>query len=192
MDKVSPLKAMRYARRQLGSRFNQVIKHALYANGVVTSETVRALSRLSRVSRICCFNYDDILEEASEAIGRDCVPVCEGDELNLLSERLLVFHPHGFLSRQQWPRDYDSSPIILSEDDYHELYSVPYSRANIIQAVLLLGHSALFIGISLMDPNTRRLLDVCRRLRVTQKHFALLRNPRYHPEAGGWELINYN
>ena len=42
---------------------------------------------------------NDILEEASEAIGRDCVPGCEGDELNLLSERLLVFHPHGFLSR---------------------------------------------------------------------------------------------
>jgi hypothetical protein len=60
-----------------------------------------------------------------------------------------------------------------------------------IQAVLLLGYSTLFVGMSLTDPNTRRLLDMCRRLRITQKHYVLLRNPRYHPKAKGWEPLAY-
>lgn len=191
LNKLSPLEAMRYARQQLGNNFNQIVKNALYSNGVAISETVSAITSLQKVRRICCFNYDDIIEEALMAVSRDCTPVCEDDELNLLSDKCLVFHPHGFLSRKVWPRDYDASPIVLSEDDYHELYSVPYSWANILQAVLLLGHSTLFIGMSLTDPNTRRLLDVCKRLRINQKHFALLQNPRYHPEAKGWEPLAY-
>lgn len=167
-----------------------MVKQALYANAPVVSDTLRAITRLSNIRRICTFNYDDLLETALLDAGRSYSTICEGDALNLLTEQLLIFHPHGFLPRKPSSR-YDSLGIVLSEDDYHAMYSVPYSWANVMQILLLHSYSILFIGMSLTDPNTRRLLDLCRQMRVVQSHFALQRNPRYHPEAKGWEPLAY-
>jgi hypothetical protein len=191
LQRASPLDAMRHARAQLGDKFNLAVKRALYVEPISASETLCAITRLTRIVRVCCFNYDDMLESAILASGRNCSPICEGDELNFHSEQVLIFHPHGFLPSQPSSRSYDSMRIVLSEDDYHNLYSALYSWANIVQIVLLHSYSVLFLGMSLTDPNTRRLLDLCRQMQVAQKHFALLRNPGYHPEAKGWEGLAY-
>lgn len=177
--KKPPLGAMRAARRVLKERFTPVVKECLYSTTPELSETVKAIVLLRKVRNICCFNYDDLLEEAYEQNGITCRPVIEGDELPSPSDDVLIFHPHGFLPRSA-PTLMDSDErIIISEDDYHELYSAHFCWPNMIQVRLLMSFSILFIGCSLVDPNIRRLLDICKRVQGGNKYYALLRRPTY-------------
>ena len=50
------------------------------------------------------------------------------------------------------------SPIILSEVDYLGQSSEPYSWGNVIQIATYCSHSALFVGLSMVDPHLRSLL----------------------------------
>jgi len=42
----------------------------------------------------------------------------QGDDLPLAGDEVLIFHPHGFLPRGMYSRDFSKEPRILSEDDY--------------------------------------------------------------------------
>jgi hypothetical protein len=176
--KKPPLGAMRATRRVLKKRFNSVVKECLYSTTPELSETVKAIALLRKVRNICCFNYDDVLEAAYEQNGITYRPVTEADELPLDSDDVLIFHPHGFLPRST-KRDYSEERIIISEDDYHKLYSSPHSWSNMIQVSLLMSFSILFIGCSLVDPNIRRLLDICKRVQVGNKYYSLSKRPTY-------------
>jgi hypothetical protein len=186
--KKPPLGAMRAARRVLKERFNSVVKECLYSTTPELSEAVKAIALLRNVRNICCFNYDDVLEVAYEQNGTTRRPVTEGDELRLHSDDVLIFHPHGFLPRSGFERKYSEERIIISEDDYHKLYSSPDSWPNMIQISLLMSFSILFIGCSLVDPNIRRLLDICKRVQVGNKYYSLSIRPTY---AYGPEWYRY-
>ena len=135
---------------------------------------VRAIVRMRKVRRICCFNFDDILETAFEEEERNFQCVTEGDEIPFLSDTTLILHPHGYLPRRRRSKRRASANIVFSEDDYHKLYSSPSAWSNLVQLVLLLDYSAVFVGCSLKDPNLRRLLDIVAQMRPKQRHYALL------------------
>ena len=77
---------------------------------------------------------------------------------------------------------------MLSEEEYHTLYSNPYSWANLVQISLLTTHSCLFVGMSLTDPNIRRLLDTCRALPIAHRHHAVMRAPTAGLQRGARKL----
>lgn len=181
--KYSPLDAMRMARRKLGQQFNSVVSKCLYSEAANLSSTVESIVSLRNVRRIICSNYDDLLEEGYTKLGVRHCPLVQGDSVPLESDDVLIFHPHGFLPRSTYPRDYSKDPIILSEDDYHELYAAPYSWSNVIQLNLLISFNMLFVGCSLKDPNLRRLLDISKKVRVPH-HFAIMRNPDFQLDEG--------
>lgn len=190
-----PIIAMRRARHKVGAKFNDLVREKLYDNPEIKiSETVKAIVSLKKFNSICCFNYDDLLEEGFYSVNAEVAPIIEGDKFDLDMSGFQIFHPHGFLPRLDILtkyRDYSNNRIILSEDDYHDLYSTPNSWANIVQLGLLLNSYVLFIGMSLKDPNIRRLLDICSKFQKRQKYYAILKNPQYHPEAKGWEGAAY-
>ncbi|MGZ8845080.1 MAG: SIR2 family protein [Pyrinomonadaceae bacterium] len=174
--RYSPLDAMRMARHKIGADFNSVVSKCLYATAASVSPLLESILLLRKVRRVICTNYDDLLEEAYTRLGIKCRPMVQGDDLPLDGDEVLIFHPHGFLPRRIYPRDFSKEPIVLSEDDYHELYSAPYSWPNVIQLNLLISFNVLSVGCSLKDPNLRRLLDIVKTVR-TPTHFALMRNP---------------
>jgi SIR2-like protein len=179
MSSLNPLDSMRMARRELGAEFNSVVTACLYEKGAASSRLVQAIVALKNVRRICCFNYDDLLEDAYSKAGVSFRRLIVGEQIPVDGQEILIFHPHGFLPRN----NHSSSPaIILSEDDYHELYMSLYSWANLIQLNLLLTSNVLFIGCSLKDPNIRRLLDVCKKTGSAQKYFAVMKRPDYESE----------
>src|SRR6185436_18817278 len=50
--------------------------------------------------------------------------------------------------------------FVFSEDEYHTEYSDPYRWSNMTMINQLGRFSGLFVGLSLHDPNLRRLIDV--------------------------------
>lgn len=55
----------------------------------------------------------------------------------------------------------DSTPV-LSEKEYHNLYKEAFHWSNVIQLQALARTTCFFIGLSMNDPNLRRLLDISR------------------------------
>lgn len=168
--------ASRYAKDKAGPVFNQIVHECLYDNDPIISSCVRAIAE-SGVAHICNFNYDDLLEEAIQTNGHDLVVAVPGEEFEFSHDKITIFHPHGMLARFDKKAEIENKKIVFSEDDYHNLYSDPYSWANIAQLSLLAGYSVLFVGLSMQDPNLRRLIDVSRSRGFKNRHFAIFRDP---------------
>jgi len=188
----SPRDAMRLAKHKLGHQFSSVVTKCLYLEATALSSSVEAIVSLHNVRRIICSNYDDLLEEGYTKRGTRFRPLVQGDVVPSDTDEVLIFHPHGFLPRGTYSRDYSKDPIILSEDDYHELYASPYSWPNVIQLNLLTSFNVLFVGCSLTDPNLRRLLDISNKV-CAPDHFAIMRNPdfelhdrKHQPDRPPW------
>jgi len=168
--------AARYARQKAGAKFNRIVHEALYQDDVELSRCVWAIAR-SGVRQICTFNFDDLLVEALLTEGKECVVATPDEPFRTTHEGSTIYHPHGILPRLFREKELDGAKIIFSEDDYHNLYSDPYSWANIAQLSLLTSKSVLFIGLSMQDPNLRRLIDTARSRGFNNQHFAVFRDP---------------
>ena len=136
--------AARYARQKAGAKFNQIVHDALYRDDVKLSRCVWAIARCG-VRQVCTFNFDDLLMEALLTDAADCVIATPDERFQVTHEGITVYHPHGILPRLYRNGELDSAKIVFSEDDYHNLYSDPYSWANIAQLSLLTSRSVLFL-----------------------------------------------
>jgi hypothetical protein len=78
--------------------------------------------------------------------------------------------------------------FVFSEDEYHTEYSDPYRWSNMTMINQLGRYSGLFIGLSLLDPNLRRLIDVTHRQYPDIKNYAILtRKPAQNAAAAASE-----
>jgi hypothetical protein len=68
--------------------------------------------------------------------------------------------------------------FVFSEDEYHAEYSDPYKWSNMTQISLLGRYTGLFVGLSLEDPNIRRLVDVTHRQYPEGHNYAILPRKR--------------
>lgn len=168
--------AARYSKRHAGDKFNSIVHRCLYQDDLVLSPCVQAIAE-SGIKNICTFNFDDLLEEAFQIAGVEPDIGTPNEPFSINQHGVKIFHPHGFLSRFHESNETDAARIIFSEDDYNGLYSEPYSWSNIAQLMLLSGFSVLFIGLSMQDPNLRRLIDVTRSRGFKHQHFAIFRDP---------------
>ena len=173
----------RYAKKKLANKFNEAVYSALYGGTVEISACVRAIAR-SGIRQICNFNFDDLIAEALLTEGIATQVVAPGQPFDACQEEAIVYHPHGILPRSHGAQEVSEAKIVFSEDDYHNLYSDPYSWANITQLSLLTSKSVLFIGLSMQDPNLRRLIDIARTRGFTNQHFAVFKDPLFGQPRG--------
>ena len=82
------------------------------------------------------------------------------------------------------PEEDAGDNFVLSEDEYHREYAEPFRWSNVVQTSLLSRHASLFIGISLADPNHRRLIDLTQRAGSTAARLAVLSQPPLLDKAG--------
>jgi hypothetical protein len=148
----------------------------LYDKPITLSKTALEIPTLEKVKRICCYNYDDILDRAFAERGRKYSAMFTCDRIPLETPQTLIFYPHGFLPDPNRPSHPTTDRIVLSEDDYFELYGSPHAWANMIQLTLFLNYTVLFIGCSLFDPNVRRLLDIATKIHPQHRHFAFFKD----------------
>jgi hypothetical protein len=149
-----------------------------------TSELLDAIVALARAERdvqgvqaIVNYNFDDLLDEKLREQHVKCRTVLSGRD-SVPPGTLPCYHVHGLIAS----RDIAASELpiksqgnfVFSEDEYHAEYSDPYKWSNMTQMSLLGRYTGLFVGLSLEDPNIRRLIDVTHRQYPENLNYAIL------------------
>ena len=175
----------KYLKNNLGKEFQSEMREALYSTKPTSSQIIDAIVRLSRPQRdgrpldsIITFNFDCLVEENLIANSIHNRPIYS-EAIKHGSHELPIYHVHGYLPRSgRIPVDVE---LVFSEDAYHSQFIDPFSWSNLIQLAKLTQNTCLFIGISLTDPNMRRLLDVAWRKNPdkTISHYIVKKLPRF-------------
>ena len=142
--------------------FKEEMYNVLYENNPVPdSDLFKELKKIifpeedeekTSVNQVITFNYDDLLETA---LGEErCQSIF--NRASYTGNLFPVYHVHGMIPQK---RMIDSTPI-LGEQEYHQLYKEAYHWSNVVQLFALSRTTCFFIGLSMIDPNLRRLLDI--------------------------------
>jgi len=173
----------KYLKSNLGEDFLPELRKALYLKNPSTCAIIQAVVELARPQRdskpldsIVTFNFDGLIEENLKQQGL-CYREVFSEDTRYGPGELPVYHVHGFLPREgEIPL---STEIIFSEDAYHDQFMDPFSWSNLIQLNKLSQNTCLMLGLSLSDPNIRRLLDVANRKKSHEQldHYILKKKP---------------
>jgi hypothetical protein len=138
--------------------FKKQMHASLYKNSPKPdSELFKAIVaaiKTNKVNQVVTFNYDDLVETALINHGIDVHSVF--DRTHFSGNEFPVYHVHGMIPQF---RQIDSTPV-LSEKEYHTLYKESFHWSNVVQLQALSSTTCFFIGLSMNDPNLRRLLDI--------------------------------
>lgn len=182
----SPLLQARYIRTGLGEKFTEAVSKSLYKNiengKSETSDLLKAIKRLCMPGRrsigikaVVTYNFDDLIENHLK--DSDILHMSVYRESDICSQdELPIYHVHGYLPRET--SEFEESPenlLVFSEEGYHALMLDPYCWANITQLKFLRENTCLMLGLSLTDPNLRRLLAIAARKTNQPRHFAILK-----------------
>lgn len=192
LDDPSPLMTARYLRRGLvdpsaegSEEFQIAVTEVLYRDAPDPNAAAPALlgtlARMThprrsgaKVKAVVTFNFDDLLECELERTGDFYKSIFREADLPTHDE-LPIYHVHGFLPRDRSKYDnLGDGILVLAEEGYHELYSDTYHWSNLVQLNLLRESTCLFVGLSLADPNLRRLLEIAARRGMGTPHFAFV------------------
>jgi hypothetical protein len=139
----------------------------------------------AKVKAVITYNFDDLIERELSARGVGHRSIFEDIDL-AGPEELPIYHVHGFLpeNRSVHP-NIERSTLVFSEEGYHQIYRDSYHWSNLIQLNNLKEVSCLMVGLSLVDPNLRRLLEISAKYSERPKHFAFLRRISYEQFSAG-------
>lgn len=157
-------------------KFRNLIHNALYAQTHESDllEAVVQLIQSKNVKSVITYNYDNLLERELLAKNIDCTSLYRGNRADIGS--LPIYHVHGLIREDK--RMLLDSEIVLSEDGYHNLYNEAYNWSSIEQLHALSNKNCFFIGLSMSDPNLRRLLDTASKYSDNDLyHYAFLPEP---------------
>lgn len=182
----SQLLQTRFLRSEFSEKFPDIVRDVLYENALDTSDLLEEVCQLCISKRgkigiqaIITYNFDDLVEKNLKRLRVKCRPIyAEGMIPD--NQEIGIYHVHGFLPKDK--ECYDNlakSLLVFSEEGYHKLLLEPYNWANITQLNFLTNNTCIFIGLSLTDPNLRRLLEVAAQknsdMERTAKHYAIMR-----------------
>lgn len=164
---VAPTLAAEFIEARLNvAEFRAIIQQVLYEQvSANPSDLVRSIVLLHRGLRsILAFNIDDSIERALANSGVAYRTVLDPNQIKL-GDALPVYHPSGFI-----PRTGSGSDQIVLATPYHTPMDCP--QDSIIQKALR-GSTCLFVGISLSDPQLRRMMADAQRASDARRHFYL-------------------
>ena len=132
-------------------------------------ELSRPKRRGKQLESIITFNFDDLVETA---LFSNHIEYCSiwKEKQEYKENKLPIYHVHGFLPQTG---DLNDANLVFSEQSYHSQFIDPYSWSNLIQLTTYSSNICLFIGVSLSDPNLRRLLDISYRRNPKCKHYII-------------------
>jgi hypothetical protein len=180
----SPIIVTRLLQNSYKDKFPERVRKVLYsgsrkANSSWLLREIGALCMPRRdrigITSVVNYNFDDLLETELERRDIPYRTVLSDNDEPLKSE-LPIYHVHGFLPRTGSLSNAHRQSLVFSEDAYHQQFHDPYLWTNITQLNLLRNDVCLFIGLSLTDPNQRRLLEITNSKKPGMRHYAVLRD----------------
>lgn len=164
------------------NKFENIIHEILYTTKKIEkdSKLIESIANLciptrlrAHVDSIITYNFDDLLEQALDKKNLKYSVISTSIETYQINE-LPIYHVHGFIPQDQKKYNSTNNEIVFSEDGYHKIYSEPYHWSNLVQLTHLREKNCLMIGLSMDDPNLRRLLDIVANSTIETRHYALL------------------
>ncbi|KHT48638.1 hypothetical protein RJ41_14280, partial [Alteromonas marina] len=191
IDEPSALMAARYLRKGLSNEdresktFIDAVTKNLYKlrddKFEIDSNLIKSIASMclprrtgAKVKSVVTYNFDDLLERqlSKNAILHRCIYT---DNESYDPDELPIYHVHGFLPEKRNLYDgLDNSTLVFSEEGYHQIYSDPYHWSNLVQLNSFRESNCLMVGLSMTDPNLRRLLDISSKNVERSKHFAFM------------------
>lgn len=183
----------KYLKILLKDNFDEVVQKSLYSAELRINdsklihnivELIRPKRNKGSVESVINFNFDSILEDLLDKNSiKFSVVYDEG--IKYKAEEIPIYHVHGYLPKSSTIEKHN---LVFSEDGYHTQFIDPYSWSNLIQLYKYMNNSCLFIGVSLSDPNLRRILDISNRKNGdgVNKHFIIKKIPS--PESSVYDL----
>ncbi len=192
IDGQSALMSARYLRKGLdkhtqeSKEFTQAITKNLYglrntkfplASELIKSIVAMCLPRRTgaKVRSVVTYNFDDLIENQLKKQSIQYYSIFSDTDI-LDPDELPIFHVHGFLPEN--PNEYEfleKSTLVFSEEGYHQIYSESYHWSNLVQLSQLRDNHCLMVGLSMSDPNLRRLLEISSRNTEKPRHFAFMK-----------------
>ena len=171
----------RYIEQLYGNKdWKKEVGNILYAN-VKQSNLVDGICELietNKISSVVTYNYDEVIEEKLQINGK-ISPVSIYAKSRCDRTKFPVFHVHGIVQNPANVGICESNPI-LTEDEYHALYKDAYLWSNIEQLHALDRNVCVLIGLSMSDPNLRRLLEFSQSGQQEQiNHFVFLERKQF-------------
>jgi type I restriction-modification system DNA methylase subunit len=182
LDK-SNLMLGRFIKEMLDERFTEQTRMSLYNNDIrdiCGNSTLNAISDFIRdnkdsINGIITYNFDDLLEFYLDKRHINYNSIYNGG-INPSQDQIPIYHVHGYL-----PKDIvvENDSVIFGEKEYHIQYGDPHSWQNMIPLKFLREKTVLFIGLSMDDPNLRRLLEIGYRYFNSPKHYLIYSKKRW-------------
>jgi len=192
IDGQSALMSARYLRKGLdkntqeSKEFTQAITKNLYGlrnvkfaldSNLIKSIVSTCLPRRTgaKVRSVVTYNFDDLIERQLKNQSIQYYSIFSDTDV-LDPDELPIFHVHGFLPEN--PNEYEfleKSTLVFSEEGYHHIYSESYHWSNLVQLSQLRDNHCLMVGLSMTDPNLRRLLEISSRNTDKPRHFAFMK-----------------
>ncbi|KQC33494.1 hypothetical protein AAU57_09340 [Nonlabens sp. YIK11] len=192
IDEPSALMAARYLRKGLDNRnteseqFTKTITENLYklrdTGKAIDSELIKAIVEMcmplrtgAKVKSVITYNFDDLIERQLESQSIQHHSIYSDNDF-IDPDELPVYHVHGFLPENTDAYEgLEKSTLVFSEEGYHLIYSDSYHWSNLVQLSNLRENHCLMVGLSMTDPNLRRLLDIASRNSDKTRHFAFMK-----------------
>lgn len=160
--------------------WNYLLNKVLYPNDNISlkSKLLKEITELIELlidqnieTNIINYNYDSVLENylSDNKIDYNVIFKRHDIKNNRVKSGVNIYHPHGYIKFKGGPK----SKIILTEEEYHNELTEPYTWSNIIQITKFSSSTCVFIGCSMVDPNIRKLLRACSGI-FSGRHFSFL------------------
>jgi len=209
IDEPSALMAARYLRKGLNNRnkeseeFTKTITQNLYklrdTSKRIDSDLIKSIVEMcmplrtgAKIRSVITYNFDDLIERQLELQSIQHHSIYTDNDFNDPDE-LPIYHVHGFLpEKTDAYESLDKSTLVFSEEGYHMIYSDSYHWSNLVQLSNFRDNHCLMVGLSMTDPNLRRLLDISSRNSDKARHFAFMKRLTIDSFANkeGKEVIN--
>lgn len=154
--------------------FYNDMRSVLYQN-VRESKLIKSIANWAHkgnVEAIITYNYDNLIEEEINKEQNKCQSIFDKTR----TSQMPVYHVHGYIAKEE-----GQSPIVLGEQEYHDIYAESYNWGSVEQLHALCRTSCFFIGLSMSDPNLRRLLDISNKGgEIESSHYVFLRRVDYN------------
>lgn len=138
---------------------------------------------------VITYNYDTNLEYLLRKQNIYYVTIYDDYAFNNKVCQCDIYHVHGLLPYQCQNQKKFTDSIILNETDYYYLYNNPYSWSISKQLHDFKFNTCLFIGISLIDPDMKRLLELAKN--PLKFNFIFVKREKEYSEAVFKDITTY-